>query len=602
MPDSSVYSNPDITKDNRQGSHFLRSTTNAAYPLHLRGTNAHVLLSSVFGPYAQDDAYGSRKINPMELYHNQVTRVQGPFSPRMFHRSFNLMLLQANIEAPCTLLDFPTMDRFIEELKSHPYDIVGISSILPNVGKVKKMCELVRKHLPLAAIVVGGHAANIPDIRRMIDADHIVREDGVRWFRRFLGQDETKPVRHPLAYSAFGTRVFGINIADGSENEAAILLPSVGCPMGCNFCSTSHMFGGKGKFVNFYETGDELFQIMCQLEEKLKVRSFGVMDENFLLHRKRALRLLELMEQHNKSWALSVFSSAHVVQSYTIEQLVGLGISWVWIGLEGKSSQYVKLDGVDTRALVKRLQSHGIRILGSTVIGFEEHTPETIDSVIDWGVSHDTDFHQFALYSALPGTPLYKKHKEEGTLLSEEEIAYADIHGEYRFNHRHKHIPSGQETEFLLRAFHRDFEINGPSIARMIRTTLQGWKRYKNHVSRRIRSHYQWEARNLSTTFAGVIWAMKKWYRQDKPMKEKLSAIFEDLCREFGWKTKLIAPLIGSAGYFTMKLEAKRLARGWTYEPPTLYEKNTRAIELLREEKSSRNHAGIKKVSWVTCA
>jgi hypothetical protein len=35
----------------------------------------------------------------------------------MFHRSFSLLMLQANIQAPCTLLDFPTQDRFICELK-----------------------------------------------------------------------------------------------------------------------------------------------------------------------------------------------------------------------------------------------------------------------------------------------------------------------------------------------------------------------------------------------------------------------------------------------------------------------------------------------------
>ena len=54
---------------------------------HPKGSRARVLLTSVFGPYAQDDEFGSRKINPMELYHNQVTREQGPFSLRMFHRS-----------------------------------------------------------------------------------------------------------------------------------------------------------------------------------------------------------------------------------------------------------------------------------------------------------------------------------------------------------------------------------------------------------------------------------------------------------------------------------------------------------------------------------
>ena len=79
---------------------------------HPKGTQARVLLSSVFGPYAQDDEFGSRAINPMELYHNQVTREQGSFSLRMFHRSWGLMMIQRNISAPSTLLDFPTLDRF----------------------------------------------------------------------------------------------------------------------------------------------------------------------------------------------------------------------------------------------------------------------------------------------------------------------------------------------------------------------------------------------------------------------------------------------------------------------------------------------------------
>src|SRR5271169_2062521 len=87
---------------------------------HPKGAQARVLLASVFGPYARDDEFGSRAINPMELYQNQVTRAQGAFSLRMFHRSWGLMLIQANIAAPCTLLDFPTLERFIEELQRRP--------------------------------------------------------------------------------------------------------------------------------------------------------------------------------------------------------------------------------------------------------------------------------------------------------------------------------------------------------------------------------------------------------------------------------------------------------------------------------------------------
>jgi len=548
--------------------------------VHPLGTRAKVLLSSVFGPYAQNDKFGSREINPMELYHNQVTRVQGTFSLRMFHRSFGLMLIQSNIESPCTLLDFPSLDRFIHEIEHHSYDIIGISSIIPNIGKLKKMCELVRKYLPKATIVVGGHVANKGDLHEIIDADHIVKGEGVQWFRTFLGQKTTDAIRHPLVYSGFGTRILGITLREKPGDTAAVLLPSVGCPVGCNFCSTSALFGGKGKFINFYPTGDELFSIMCQLEEKLNVRSFFTMDENFLLHRERALRLLELMQKSNKSWALYVFSSARVLKSYTIEQLVGLGISWVWMGLEGEQSQYSKLNNVETLPLVRSLQSNGIRVLGSSIIGLENHTPDNIHRIIDYAVSHHTDFHQFMLYTPIPGTPLYEEHQKRGTLLAESEFPLADTHGQYRFNYRHQHIPNGREEQFILDAFQRDFEVNGPSLARLIRTLLKGWKKYEHYPDKRIRDRFAWEVKPLRTTYAAAVWAMKKRFRTNKPMAAKMNSLLQEIYETFGWKTRIIAPLAGRYVYAVLKKEERRLANGWTYEPGSFYEKNAAALAL----------------------
>ncbi len=549
-------------------------------PTHPLGSRAKVLLTSVFGPYAQDDAYGSRVLNPMELYHNQVTRVQGPFSLRMFHRSWGLMLIQANLQAPCTLLDFPTRDRFIEELRNHRYDVIGISSIMPNVLKVEEMCNLVRQYQPDATIIVGGHIANAPDLGERIDADRIVKGEGVRWFRGFLGEDEGQPVSHPHIPSGIGTRSLGCNLKMRSDDVAAALIPSVGCPLGCNFCSTSAMFGGKGKFINFYETGDELFEVMCGLEKAMKVRTFFVMDENFLLHRQRALRLLELMEQHDKSWALYVFSSANALRSYSIDQLVALGISWVWMGLEGENSQYGKLHGTDTTALVRQLQSHGIRVLGSTIIGLEDHTPENIDRVIDYAVRHDTDFHQFMLYTPIPGTPLHAQLSAQGRIRSERECPAADTHGQDRFNYRHPHIRDGLESELILRAFLHDFAINGPSIARVVRTTLAGWKRYKNHPDPRIRRRFAQESSNLPTTYSPVIWAMKQTYRQDPAMRSKMSRLLRELHLEYGLKSRLAAALGGPYVLWRARQEEKRLAQGWTHEPPTFCERSQPVVSL----------------------
>ena len=549
-------------------------------PVHPAGNGARVLLASVFGPYGRDDEYGSRRVNPMELYQNQVTRVQGGFSLRMFHRSFGLMMIQTNLDAPCTLLDFPTLGGFTEEIRRNRYDVIGIGAIIPNIDKVRKMCELIRRYQPGAEIVVGGHISNKEGLDRIIDADHIVRGEGIRWFQRYLGQDDRAPIKHPLAVSGFGGRMMGIELGNRPGGTAAILIPSVGCPMGCNFCSTSALFGGKGKFVNFFETGDELFAAMCEMEAKLKVRSFFTLDENFLHHKKRALRLLELMEANNKSWALYVFSSARVLESYTIDQLVRLGIGWVWMGLEGRESAYDKLRGVDTRALVERLQSHGIRILGSSIIGLEGHRPENIDAVIDYAVSHDTVFHQFMLYTPIPGTPLYEKHRREGSLIPEEEFPAADAHGQYRFNYRHPYIGDGKEEEYLLDAFRRDFALNGPSLLRMIRVLLNGWMTYRNDPRKRVRKRVAWEVFPLRSTYAGAVWAMTRWYRNDPHLREKAERLLADIYAAFGWKTRLITPFIGRYALPAMKREEERLAAGWTYEPSTFREKNAAAMAL----------------------
>ncbi len=554
------------------------------YPIHPLGNQARVLLSSVFGPYAQDDEFGSRKINPMELYHNQVTRVQGGFSLRMFHRSFGLIFIQANMDAPCTLLDFPTLDRFIEEIQQNQYDIIGLSSILPNVGKVKKMCEMIRQYQPNATIVVGGHIANKGGLQDTIEVDHIVKGDGIKWFRQFLGQDLNAPVKHPAVLSASFSRMMGHTLSDKPDETAAILIPSVGCPMGCNFCSTSALFGGKGNFVNFYDTGDELFNVMCDIESKLGSKSFFILDENFLFHRKRALGLLELIKENNKSWMLNVFSSARVIQSYTIEQLVEMGIGWIWMGLEGKDSRYRKLNDIDTHELVDSLQAHGIRVLGSSIIGLEDHTPENMEQVIDYAVRHDSVFHQFMLYTPNQGTPLYEKHKKDGSLYHESKFPIADAHGQYRFNYRHQHILPGQEEKFLLDAFNKDFEDNGPSLVRLIRVLLDGWQRYKKHPDSRIRYRYQWEVAPLKSTYSGAVWAIKRWYRGNKKIQTKAANLLQDIYSEFGWKTRLITPLLGLYTYLSLKKEEKRLEKGWTVEPGLFYEKNDAAL-LLEQKK-----------------
>ncbi len=539
---------------------------------HPKGTQARILLSSVFGPYARDDEFGSRAINPMELYHNQVTRAQGSFSLRMFHRSWGIMMIQENISAPCTVLDFPTREAFAKELTSHEYDVVGISSIIVNVGKVREMCRMVRKLSPKSTIIVGGHVAAIPGIQHMIDADQIVKGEGIRWMREYLGEDVNAPIEHPQIVSGFGLRVMGLKVPDARAETAATIIPSVGCPMGCNFCTTSSFFGGKGKYTNFYETGQELFDVISGIEHSMGARSFFIMDENFLLNRKRAMELLALMKEHNKSWSFYVFSSANALSKYTMEELVELGVSWLWMGLESPKSNYAKLEGSDTMKLTHELREHGIKLLGSTIVGLEHHTPENIEKEIEYAIAHQTDFHQFMLYTPVPGTPLYQEMSEQGRML---DVNLADIHGQWKFNFKHEAISRDQSKKFLDGAFLKDFERNGPSLYRICQTTLQGWKRYKNHPDPRVRERFRWEARGLKQAYGATLWAMEhRLKKTNARVSAKVHELRRDIENEFGSWTKVISRGFGPVLLWLNHREERRLAKGQVYEPPTIIERS----------------------------
>jgi radical SAM superfamily enzyme YgiQ (UPF0313 family) len=545
-------------------------STSSPVEKHPKGTRARILLSSVFGPYAEDDRFGSRSINPMELYHNQVTRAQGSFSLRMFHRSWAIMLIQANISAPSTVLYFPTRKGFAREITRHRYDIIGISSIIVNLGKVREMCRMIRKLSPGSTIVVGGHVAAIPGIENLINADHTVRGEGVSWMRRYLGEDDSAPIRHPAIVSGIRTRIMGIRLPERKGATAATIIPSVGCPMGCNFCATSAFFGGRGKFVNFFAGGDELFELMQQMEDKLKVHSFFVMDENFLLDRERALRLLERMKERGKGWTMSVFASANAIRKYTMQELVDLGVSWLWMGLESPRAAYRKLEGADTRQLTRELREHGIRVQASTIIGLEHHTPENILSEIEHAVSHNTDFHQFMLYTPVPGTPLYRQMVEEGRMLSG--IDYADMHGQFKFNFRHAAISRDDSKRYLDWAFWRDFEINGPSLYRMARTLLAGWKRYKDWPDGRVRERFAREIARLSGFYSSALWAMERQFRQaDQELSEQIRLLRQEFKRESGTGSRMMPAFLGPVLLWTTRREQRRLGlpipqkKYWTF-------------------------------------
>jgi hypothetical protein len=256
--------------------------------------------------------------------------------------------------------------------------------------------------------------------------------------------------------------------------------------------------------------------------------------------------------------ALYVFSSANAIRKYTMEELVELGIAWIWMGLEPPHSNYTKLEGTDTHQLTRELRlNDGIKVLGSSIVGLEHHTPQNIHEEIDYAVAHDTDFHQFMLYTPVPGTPLYREMAERGKLLN---VNLADIHGQHKFNFRHAAISADESKVFLDRAFLRDFECNGASLYRI-------W-------SLRVRARFEREISEAKTAYGGILWAMERQLKNSNhAVSERIRELRRQMVTEFGFASRLTARLLGPLLLWTTRREEKRLARGQTYEPNTIIER-----------------------------
>lgn len=438
------------------------------FPRHERAPR--ILLSSVVGPYGVDDAFG-RKENIMELLHNQVTRGQGLASWRFHHRSFGLYLMAANLAADVTVLDFPNMRRFMRELRQG-YDIIGISFITPNFLKAQEMARVVRRLAPEAVLVFGGHGAAIEGIDKLLDCDHVVKGEGIRWFRQFLGQDVQAPIAHPAMPNIERMSVYGIPFPRKGAN---LLITGVGCVNGCRFCSTSHFFGRA--YTSFVSSGDELFDLCCKIADQTGVDEFFIMDENFLKTRDRAEGLLAAMERHRRFFTFQIFSSAEAVLGFGLDKLLRLGVDFLWIGVEASTAEgnYEKNKGVDARALVREMRDRGIRVLASGILGMEHHTPDNIQQDIDFMIGLEADMVQFMLLTSLPTTALYLRNQERGLLRTD--LPYEEWHGQKHLNYHHPAFPGDSAAQWLNAAFRQEYEVNSSSMYRVIDTVFRGWQR-----------------------------------------------------------------------------------------------------------------------------
>ncbi len=486
-----------------------------------------VLLTSVFKPFAVDNLY-SRRDSKIELYHNQITKYQGVFSIRTHMLSFGLHAIANNINADTTVLEFPTLKRFCRELEKG-YDYVGISGIIPNFEKVRRMAREVRKVSPRSTIIIGGFCATVENIREMVDADHVCVGEGISFMRELLGEEPFFEFKSPSVFHEL-REMMGVPLL-GIKNPHIPV--GLGCPYGCDFCHPSHFFGRK--HIKFFSSGKALYKEMVRVCDKYRtdVVSF-IGDDNFLIDLARARELRDEVIKGGREFRIFLFASADRIEKFGVDELAKMGAFQVWIGREScLSNSYDKNRDIDIKDLISRLRSRGVKTVLSSIILLDEHNRENIYYDIQDHLDCTPDFSQFSFYSPVPGTPLHDRMKESGRLI--QGIAFEEMHAFKQPWFVHPHFTLEEAEHVQAHAYLRDFYELGPSLMRWFETDLIGYLAMKDSDDPVLRKRAKALARPMPK-FKTVLLAMERLV-PTAPMAARAREVRHKIEAEFGETT-----------------------------------------------------------------
>jgi radical SAM superfamily enzyme YgiQ (UPF0313 family) len=452
-----------------------------------------LLLTSICRPLGPE--YGDGQSVGYELLYGQVTRAQGIFSPRATHIHYALDYIANNLEIPTVVLHYPSRRELIRELKKG-YDFVGISFILATFHRAKETVSLIRKYSPMSKIILGGYGTVLDDEALKQYGDHICREEGVGFMRRLLGEPEIPmPYKHPLIESRL--KVFSVPVS-----KTGLIFAGLGCPNGCDFCCTSHFF--KRKHIKLLPEGRDIYDVIERYLMRDPRMVFTIIDEDFLLDKKRAMQFRDCVLAGGKPVSIFVFSSVKAISRYDVQEILEMGIDGVWIGYEGTRSGYSKQSGKPVHELIRELRENGIAVLTSMIVGFDYQTPKVISQELAGLMDLRPELAQFLIYSPPPGTPFYDRVMSQG-LMRRKYVENADKrwHDGCGFKSIVKHpTMSSSEIEGMQRwCFEQDFQRLGPSIYRFVETSCVRYKNWRESSSDFLRKKAAGQAKDIRKAY-----------------------------------------------------------------------------------------------------
>lgn len=345
----------------------------------------------------------------------------------------------------------------IRKLDSLPdeFDLVAISSFTAQIAEAYELADRYRAR-GLKVVMGGLHVTACPE-EALLHSDAVVVGEGEPVWVEVLRDAESGGLKRTYQtegeFNLAHTPMPAFHLLDPGKYNRLTVQVSRGCPFQCEFCASSILLSTRYK-----QKPQERVLAEIDCVRSLWPRPFiEFADDNAFVNKSYWKGLLKELHAREIHWFAETDISVHE-DDELLELMHQSGCAMVLIGLESPAekglaglelkSDWKRGQWPKYREAIRKIQSHGIRVNGCFVLGLDEHRQDIFDSVFEFAADTELFDVQITVQTPFPGTPLYRRLKQENRLLLDgawERCTLFDIN----------YLPRHMSVEELRQGFHR---------------------------------------------------------------------------------------------------------------------------------------------------
>ena len=354
------------------------------------------------------------------------------FSKFLFSRKYFSYLLAIPTLASLTPLEHEirVFDENIEEIDyDWGADLVGISVRTMFAKRAYAISERFRKKG--AKTVLGGihpsmcvdEALNYCDTVVVGEAEEVwgtVLKDAENWELKRVYKAEKK-----VDLKEYGKPLRSVLSRDRYFSD--VVQTTKGCPFNCEFCSVYAYDGKTIRSKSIDQLINEINDI--NVDAGYKKKSVFFADDNIISDRKFARELFAALKNHKLNWSCQ--ASINIAQDDEILKLMKeSGCGAILIGFESVSEK--NLSCMDKKVnmrlsyadAIKKIQSHGILVHGSFILGYDFDDESAFDELIGFIDETKLLMPLINILTPFPGTKLFFRFEKEGRIIHKDWDCY----------------------------------------------------------------------------------------------------------------------------------------------------------------------------------